>query len=686
MGPTKPLFYEFDEFRVDIERRLLLRNDEPISLTPKVFDLLLVFIENRAEVLEKNRLMELLWSDSFVEESNLVQNVAVLRRALGERSKENKFIVTIPGRGYRFVAGVISGNGSSKNSNDSAVSRQRTSSPTTTNVLTLVRPVGAAAALAVEPEIERSLRSDSGVDANPPITGQPSELHSSRAKRRSWYGFTAICAVVAAAAVVIYLVVPNFGTPPNVGSVAARVAVLPLKPVSADSRDPIIEFAIAESLILKISTAPNLIVRPLGTVRKYVELDRDPIDAGIELNADYVLSSNYQLVDGRIRVTSQLFNIQTGKVDATFKAESDAQEKFAMQDAVANEIGNAMFRQFGQPGTTFAASRGTNSEEAYRLYLQGHYLVEKKTIPDAVRAIELFDSAIKLDPTFAQAWAGKANAHCTFAHTGGVEPRIAFESARPALKKAFELDPNLAETSAVTGLIAFDYDWDFEKGLQYLRKAIELNPKYEASARAYASRLAANGQYDEAIRQIKASIDMYPNSIFHQADYAHILYRARRYDEAIAQIHRVLEMDPNMSWVRRTIWVSYHLKGERDKAYEWFMKVQELNNVDPTVIRGYRDTFKLAGWEGVLKRYSEVVRARSKHAEYDPNAGNVVFASALTGDKDTAFRFLETSLKQRDLSIPYLLRDPVYDNLRDDLRFAQLLRNAGLPVGLGRVI
>ncbi|MFL6468127.1 MAG: winged helix-turn-helix domain-containing tetratricopeptide repeat protein [Pyrinomonadaceae bacterium] len=677
MDTEVPLFYEFDEFRIDVERRLLLRKGELAALTPKVFDLLLVFIEHRGEILEKDLLMELLWSNSFVEESNLVQNVAVLRRALGEKSKENKFIVTIPGRGYRFIGDVTSTNGKSGRT---AESFNRT-----------LEPVMRSAGSNVLP-IRRSNFGSIGVaqdklELAEPVVSHPIHARSEatvvgsrpRPVRRSlFYVAGGSFIVLALVAIGSY----SFRSSPSPPTVAAgsTLAVLPLKPVASESRDPIIEFAIAESLILKISTAPNLIVRPLGTVRKYVELDKDPINAGKELNADYVLSSNYQLVDGKIRVTSQLFNIQTGKVEATFKAESDTQEKFAMQDAVANEIGNAMFRQFGQPGTTFAASRGTNNEEAYRLYLQGHYLVEKKTIPDAARAIELFDSAISLDQNFAQAWAGKANAHCTFAHIGGIQPKVAFESARPALKKAFELDPNLAETLAVAGFITYDYDWDFEKGLQYLRKAIELNPKYEASARAYASRLASNGQYDEAIRQIKASIDMFPNSIFHQADYAHILYRSRRYDEAIAQIHRVLEMDPNMSWVRRLAWVSYHLKGDHNKAYEWFIKVQESNNVDPAIIQGYRELFTSDGWGGVLKRYSEVVRARSKPADYDPNAGNVVFASSLVGDKDTAFRFLETSLRQRDLWIPLLLRDPVYDNLRDDPRYAKLLRSAGLPV------
>jgi DNA-binding winged helix-turn-helix (wHTH) protein len=106
MNELKPLFYEFDDFSVDTGRRLLLRGGAPISHTPKVFDTLVVFLENRGEIVSKDTLMQELWSDSFVEEANIAQNVAVLRRALGEKAKENKFLVTIPGRGYRFVADV----------------------------------------------------------------------------------------------------------------------------------------------------------------------------------------------------------------------------------------------------------------------------------------------------------------------------------------------------------------------------------------------------------------------------------------------------------------------------------------------------------------------------------------------------------------------------------------------------
>ena len=453
-----------------------------------------------------------------------------------------------------------------------------------------------------------------------------------------------------------------------------KVAILPLRPVSAEVRDTIAEFAIAESLIIKISESPDLIVRPLGAVRKYIELDRDPVQAGKELNADYVLSSNYQLSDGRIRVTSQLFNSKTGLTEATFSSESTAADKFAMQDAIANDIGNSIFGRFGSSRTTYESKRGTFSEEAYRLYLQGHYLVEKKTQRDAKRAIEVFDLALKLDPTYAQAWAGKANAHCTFAHTGGIEPNVAFETAKPALDRAFELNPNLPEAHAVRGIITFDYDWEFEKGLESFRRSIAIDPNYEMAGRAYATRLALAGHHEKALAEIKTAIDIFPNSIMHQMDYASVLYQSRRFDDAIIQLHRVLELAPNMQLASNLMWICYHLNGDHDQAFKWFLKNQEMRGSQPNVIEAYRGTFDRSGWDGVLQKFSEISRADYSPGQYNKTAYQNLIASAFVGDSDAAVSFLSDGLNNRDLWIPYAMHDPAYEGLRQDPRFREMLR------------
>ncbi len=156
------------------------------------------------------------------------------------------------------------------------------------------------------------------------------------------------------------------------------------------NRDEIYEVGIADSLINQLSSMKGFIVRPLSATRQYADIAQDPIAAGREQQVDYVLASNYQLAGGKIKVTSQLFNVASGQIEETYKSEKDAGDVFAMQDAIAGEVGRFLLARFATTSTGPAAKRGTTNEEAYRLYLQGMYLYDKRTQPDARKAIRTF--------------------------------------------------------------------------------------------------------------------------------------------------------------------------------------------------------------------------------------------------------------------------------------------------------
>ena len=657
--------FVFGPFAVDGRKRLLFRDGKAMSLTPKVFDTLLVLVEHEGRVVDKTTLMSCVWPDTIVEEGGLTRNISVLRKKLGEAPDDHRYIVTVPGRGYRFVAPVervaVNGNGRVEEewgATGAETARDRSEKANTGPQL-YAEDRRVADAIAAR------------FDAAAPV-------YRPRHAGGVLLAMAVLVTLTTAAAMYVLTRPGSTSKAHDLAGTMKVLAVLPLKPIDSENRDPIFELAIAESLILKLSANYSINVRPFSAVRRHVELDSDPIEAGRELKADYVLSSNYQIVNGRIRVTSQLFNVSTGQAEDSFKAESDAADAFSMQDTVANDIGNAMFAWVGQTKTTFTAKRGTENEEAYRLYLQGQYLVDKKTQRDAERAIEIFDAALKLDPNYARAWAGKAAAHCTFAHMGGIEPRLGFEHAKPALARAFELDPNMAEGHAVLGIISFDYDWDFEKGLAHFRKALELDPKHEMARRWYAIRLAVLGRHDEALTEVKTVMDINPSSIFHQLEYASILYHSRRYDEAIPQLHRVLEMDPNMTWADNKIWVSYHLKGDYEQAYVWFRKFQEKSKADPADIESYQRAHATSGWNGVLAKNLELLRAGYKTDRHDPKCWPGLLLASLSGDKEAALKFASDGFRNRDLWIPFMLHDPAFEVARKDPRFGELVRNAGL--------
>jgi len=465
-------------------------------------------------------------------------------------------------------------------------------------------------------------------------------------------------------------------TAPGAGD-KKSIAVLPLKPINTLNRDQIYELGIADSVILKISSSRNLIVRQLHAVRKYVELDRDLIEIGKEQNVDFVLASNYQIANDKIKVTSQLLDVATGKVEETFSVEKDSTNLFSAQDAIAAVIGRKLIARFGGAKEGYEPKRGTNSEEAYRLYLQGMYLVEKEDKASTIRSIELFNQAINLDPNYAAAWAGKGHAHCAYSHMGDNPPAVEYEIARPALERALELDSNLSEAYAVLGIFNTDFRWNFVEGEKHFLRAIELNPSSDLAYRWYGNRLVNYGRADEAIAAMKTAIDINPTNIFHHRIYGWILYTARRYDESIEELKRVVEMDPGFVSAYDNLWLAYHAKGDHVGAFEWFMKYHEQAHTSGEQINQLNAAYKEAGWQGVLQKQRAVTLAKAHKGEFSPRYYRIGVLSALVGDKDKALEALNEAFKYRSANITFLKTDPALDSLRSDSRFQELLQRAG---------
>src|SRR5437764_1931083 len=242
--------YEFGDFRLDTSKRLLLRGrGEVVPLTPKVFDTLLYLVERGGAVVDKDELMRVIWPDTVVEENNLNQNSSALRPALGESRGEHRYILTVPGRGYRFVA-----------------------------------------------DVKRQ------VDAG-----------------------------------------PTAATPP--ASTIRNLAVLPFTPLVAENRDAALELGMADALIARLGSG-EIIVRPINSVRKYVELDQDPLAAGRELGVESVLDGSIQRWGDYIRVTVRLVNVPTGASLWTGTFDERFTNIFAVQDAIAEKVAGALALRF----------------------------------------------------------------------------------------------------------------------------------------------------------------------------------------------------------------------------------------------------------------------------------------------------------------------------------------------------
>lgn len=611
----------WDDMVVDSARAVVTRGGEHLTMTAKVVDLLLILLERRGQIVEKAELMELLWPNSFVEEANLAQNVAVLRRALGDNPKAARLIRTIPGRGYEFVGEV-------------SVSDTEPTSVAIESEPTVARQHGMGYVLAVG----------------------------------------ALAALLIAAGAFFFL--PRGSEPQAAG--VSRVAVLPLKPVNIENRDPIVEFAVAESLILKLSKAQNLSVSALSNVRRYTHPDLDPIAVGRELRADYVVSSNYQSANGRIRVTSQLFHSQSGRVVETFVSSTDSADVFVMQDFVANEIGNRLLSYFGNETGQYLAKRGTDNEEAYRTYLQAQFLIEKETLPDIEHSLKLFDKALELDQNFAAAWAGKGRAHCAYSHYSTTSsPDEEYKIAGPAVERALELDPDLAEAYAVKGIIYNDYYWNYAESEKLLRRAWELAPNVAAYRRWFSYRAVNYGKPDEAIESLEKAIELSPTYMMHFRHYGWLLYKARRYDESIKAVESYLETDPNSAGAYGDLWRVYTSKGDEAKAFDAFVTYLEKSKRDVKEIDSYKAAYSQKGWPAVLAAYKEALKKIRPAEGYWPNHYTLGSVAAMAGDRELAFESLELANKYKSASISGIKSDPSLDSLRDDPRFDDLLKRSG---------
>ena len=647
MNSAEKHFYRFKSFRLDVGERQLLHNDSPVALTPKAFDVLVALVERGGHLVEKDELLRVVWSDSFVEEANIARIVHTLRKVLGEDENGNKFIETVAKKGYRFVAEV----------NEVREPLARKSENGKQDSLAAVENFSET-----ELQIPPSVIDKTAV----PFVSKPK--HKTRIILFT-VGFVS-------AVFLIFLLSFNFQSESSVKPNDVKsIAVLPLKPLTAENRDSIYELGIADSLILKLSSAKGLIVRPLSATRQYSDVGQDAIAAGKEQKVDYVLASNYQIDNGKIRITSQLINVANGAVEEVFKDEQNISSKFAVQDAVTANIGQKLLTRLNREPNNLAAKRYTTNEEAYRNYLEGMHLTDKRNLKEANKAAELFEQAVKLDPNYALAYAGLAYAHWTIALYGGNED-VEFPKAMNAVQRALALDENLAEAHSMLGHILHVYEWKHAEAEKSHRRALELNPHSPSVHNLYALHLLDMGRFDEAVAEMKTAIDLDPNSIWNQRSLGVILYFARRYDEAIVQLKRIVEMDAGHLQTYYWLSDSYQQKGDDAQAFEWFLRGETQSGKSAEELNSWKTAYAQSGWQGVLRRQFEILKQNEKKGE--SRSAAVARLSAQLGDTEQAFVYLEKSYQKRKLVMVQLLIDPRLDNLRSDARFDDLVRRVGL--------
>ena len=634
--PTKTFF--FGDFELDIEKRFMLKKGQAIALNPKAFDLLLTLVENRGAVLSKDELLEKVWGNQFVEENNLKVHISTLRKIFGEKKNEHRFIVTVPGKGYKFVAEIHSGNEEKE----------------------LVIENHSSSRVIVEKENDGRLESEIDKCRKLP----------ERTNRR-WLVALFILGIFAFGVAGFFLWREN-------GKFAdasvKTIAVLPFKPLAVNDRDESLELGMSDSLITRLAGLRQITVRPISAVRRYTGLEQDAAAAGRELEVESVLDGSIQRADERIRITARLVRVEDGVTLWTETFDEKFTDIFAVQDSISQKIIGALALQLSGKERNQLTKKYTANTEAYQLYLKGRYFWNKVTPEGFEKSLEFYRQAIDIDPNYALAYAGLADSYNLLGSYGVLPLKESHPKARAAAEKALEIDGELAEAHTSLAAVIADYYWDWAAAEKHFKQAIALNPNYPVARNWYSQHLSRMGHLDESIEEAKRAQTIDPVSPSANAHLGLALYRARRYDEAIAQLKKALEIDAGAFDAHIIMGFVYIQQGLNEEAIAEFQIVVKLSKRNPSMLALLGYAYATAGKrdeaQAILKELNEQKQPVS------PFETAMIYIGL--GEHDEAFDWLEKAYNERAWQLGFLKVEPIFDPLRSDSRFTDLMRRVNL--------
>lgn len=608
------IVYVFGTFCVDPIKRILLGSDgRPVALTPKVFDTLLYLVEHAGIVIDKDELMSAIWPDTIVEENNLNKNISALRRVLGEERGANQFVVTVPGKGYKFVASVTA-------------ARAGHSQPT--------------AAL-------------------------PSARNSKRFTQRLVLGAILVSMLLAGA--FIWQQRNGNVTSPGPGT----IAILPFKPLVAENRDESLELGMADTLIGRLGGGRGAIVRPLSSVRKFGGLEQDAMEAGRALGVDSVMDGSIQHWGDRIRVNVRLIKVADGSLIWTDTFDEKFTNIFVVQDAIANRVAAAMSLQFSGDKKTSLEKRFTNNADAYALYLRGRYHVFRITEADIRKGISFYERAIEMDPNYALAYAEMADAYRVLASASFARSKEVCPQAKAFAEKSLQIDSSLAEPHIVLGWVGFLFDWDWEAAEKEFLWAIELSPNNSEARRAYAHMLSNAGRHEEAIEQGRRARELAPLTLITAALEGQFLSYAGRHAEAIERLVQTIELDPTFWPAHNILGRVYLRQGRYAEAIREFSVAADLSGSTELMMQlGY--AFARSGEQEKARAMIsqlEILETKNK-----PEAYKIALIYNGLGENEKALEYLSRSFDDREVHLTFIKVDTRWDNLRSDERFIAISR------------
>jgi TolB-like protein/DNA-binding winged helix-turn-helix (wHTH) protein len=680
LSVEETIYYEFDDFRLDVENHRLLKNGKPVSLTNKAFLTLLILVRNSGQIVEKEDLISELWANSFVEESNLSQYIYTLRKVLGKDSSGNPYIETITKRGFRFSAQVrqIPPPVAVGDKTLTPVSEEFTVEQNVTKEINSTERKPTTNGVNGNHSHESSL-AHPVADKTEKKTIPPSVPQRQTSGRGVYYFVGAMVLIVGLifAAVLFYRNAPDLRSPQSQMSTPPdgikSIAVLPFKTIGENNSEDKLGFGMADAIINRLSKLKRIPVRSTGAVLRYFdEQETDALKAGRELGVAAVLEGALQREGSRVRLSVQLTNVADGKSLWAESFNESSEDIFALQDSVAAKVAQSLELNLTREQEKLLAQRATNNPEAFQFYQTGLYFWNKRSKDSLEKAIENFKRAIELDPNYAQAYAGLADSYNMLGYYKFANEKEVIAPARQAAEKAVSLDSDLAEAHIA---LAYVEQYGQQPNLSFsarsLERAIELSPYNSTVRLRYAWLLLNMGNLEESVRQARLAQEYDPLSHVSNNVLCGFLSFQYKFEEAIPYCEKAVTITPNAPRARLVLAKVYFFNGREQDAFNQ-LQTQTNSSVGIDYLEALALTAYFHAKLGQNAEAQKILTTLESKLEEEPSLYNyLTLINYALGKKEEALKYHKKSIELKQLA-PEVLRfrfDPIWEDVRADKRF-----------------
>lgn len=627
--------YVFGEFRLDTKSRVLFRSGELVGLYPKAIDVLIFLVESRGNVATKEELLERVWPDTFVEESTLTRSVSALRKALGDTPEGHAYILTVPKRGYQFVC----------------------------------------------PFREESCDAAAGESKLAKLSGKGWWAAKASACARHWRSFLVAAGVLMVLLGFAIFYLTRFWDKAGTAS-RIMIAVLPVQNLTGDVDREFISDGLTEGIIAQLGriNPERLAVIARTSAMSYKHSTKTVSEIGRDLHVEFIVESSLRQSGDRLRITTQLIRVKDQTHLWSRDYDRTLSDLVTLQDDFARAVASGIRLELAAASHQQSPSVASRNPDAYVAYLEGRFYWNQRSVQGLERAIVHLRQAIELDPNYALAYSGLADAYCSLGVIGDVAASEVFPKARVAAEKALALDAALAEAHTSLAYVKFSYDWDWRVAEAEFRQAIALNPNYATAHQWYGQFLRLMGREKEAIVEGERSLNLDPLSLIINVEAGLPYFYLHRYDEALQHYRKALEMEPNFALAHHDIGWVLESEGKYPQAIEEFERAVQISDV-AALWSSLGHAYGMAGRKQDAIRVLHRLEELSKKHYVAPTYESTVYLGL--GEYDRAMDLLEKSYDERCWGMLWFRIGNNLAPLRGTPRFEKLLQKMHFPENTG---